>query len=116
MAKKCVDLIGSYILKGLDRKIMDCMCITIVDPKLSEVVKIVMEKRKVTKEVTLELRAQGQSTTRANFVPQIAHLAETGRGQYINFVDSPLMLASYFRNCHATFFTLEACVVHVHNW
>ena len=32
MAKSCVDLIGPYILKGQDGKIMDFKCLTIIDP------------------------------------------------------------------------------------
>jgi hypothetical protein len=30
--KVCVDLIDPYILKGLDGKIVDFICLTIIDP------------------------------------------------------------------------------------
>ncbi len=31
----CVDLIGPYTLKGKDKTVIDCMCVTMIDPATS---------------------------------------------------------------------------------
>jgi hypothetical protein len=31
----CVDLIGPYTLKGKDKKVIDCLCITMINPATS---------------------------------------------------------------------------------
>ena len=51
--KVCVNLIGPYTLKGLDGKIMDFMCLTIIDPatgwfEMAELPTIIRIPRKET--------------------------------------------------------------------
>ena len=60
--KVCVDLIGPYTIKGLDGKIMDFMCLTIIDPatgwfeivELPTILKIEKKLGKVTEKVVID--------------------------------------------------------------